>query len=117
MSDCRSNCPILEGGLCPRHHIHKTVQWVQLCIRKKKYWDAWEKGAGPGQMNRGRLSIPTVNSHIGDILAKRFESIGLMPVPGCPCKELQNRLNNMTPEAVMSDLPGLSVKLRNSAKK
>jgi hypothetical protein len=39
---------------CDRHQCHKTKRWVELCKRDQSlgggYWQAWEQGQGPGQL-------------------------------------------------------------------
>jgi hypothetical protein len=110
-------CDIPNGGYCKRHGIQKSAHWVVLCTTRPKYFQAWEDGYGPGQ-NMPRIRVrESINSHIGDIIARRFERIGFHPIPGCPCKDIQNRLNSMTPESVLSDLEGWTRKLRGSARK
>lgn len=121
MSDCRENCPIINGGFCERHQAIKSITWVKLCTSKEKYFLAWESGKGPGQENVIRrqrdIKRQKFNSNIGNILARRFESIGIKAIQGCPCKNLQNRLNSMSPESILSDVKGWSQRLRLSAKK
>lgn len=48
--DCRDNCPIPNGGYCPRHKTKKVAPWVRLCITRPDYWRLWEAGRGPGQL-------------------------------------------------------------------
>lgn len=56
-------------------------------------------------------------SGIGDILARRFEKIGFVPIPGCPCKQVQSELNATSPAAVMSDIDGWATKVQRSARR
>jgi len=37
------------NGFCARHGIYKHPPWVRLCQTKQAYFDAWERGTGPGQ--------------------------------------------------------------------
>lgn len=46
---CRTDCPIIGGGRCPRHGLEKTAVWVRLCVSRDNYFLAWEEGRGPGQ--------------------------------------------------------------------
>ena len=43
----RCVCPI--AGFCSRHGIHKPNHFHKLCQRGGDYWQAWERGRGPGQ--------------------------------------------------------------------
>jgi len=36
-------------GDCSRHKMFKHPTWVRLCQTKQDYFDAWERGTGPGQ--------------------------------------------------------------------
>lgn len=47
-------CVCSGGGFCERHGIHKTAQWRELCATRADYFEAWERGIGPGQ--RGTAS-------------------------------------------------------------
>jgi len=58
MTDCRDNCPIPDGGDCPRHGIFKPAHWVRLCREKERYWQAWEEGRGPGQARPEKQAYP-----------------------------------------------------------
>lgn len=41
---------IPRGGYCPRHKVAKSILGVKYCQTKPGYWDAWERGMGPGQI-------------------------------------------------------------------
>jgi hypothetical protein len=47
---CSCNPPV-DGNVffCERHQCEKTLHWFRLCSTKAKYFNAWEKGRGPGQ--------------------------------------------------------------------
>jgi len=51
VSDCRADCPIPNGGDCPRHGVRKTATWVRLCRTREDYWRLWEAGRGPGRQS------------------------------------------------------------------
>lgn len=42
-------CTIPEGGWCKYHEVSKSAHWVQLCIHRPQYRQAWNAGRGPGQ--------------------------------------------------------------------
>lgn len=44
-TDCE-NCIVY----CTRHGIKKPQSWIKLCKTNKAYFNAWEKGTGPGQV-------------------------------------------------------------------
>jgi glycosyltransferase involved in cell wall biosynthesis len=46
MTDCNCEHP----GWCERHGIRKTAHWHHLCKTNERYFNAWEKGCGPGQL-------------------------------------------------------------------
>ena len=129
-----TGCTCKNPGFCERHQVEKGKHWHHLCQTSEKYFKLWEEGNGPGQKitkkvigqfivkpndmgQPAKIKRELYTSHIGDILARRFESIGIKPIKGCPCKDLQGRLNTMSPAAVMSDLQGWATRLHNSAKK
>lgn len=45
MTKCE--CPI--AGICQRHRITKSDHWHRLCQEHESYFQAWERGTGPGQ--------------------------------------------------------------------
>lgn len=45
----KTDCTCTTPGFCKRHGIEKSAHWVHLCQTEKSYFDAWEKGRGPGQ--------------------------------------------------------------------
>lgn len=118
----KTGCVCEKAGYCERHKVNKNEHWYKLCCTRIDYWNAWERGAGLGQFLKP-ISMPrirkreSINSHIGDIIASRFEQLGIVPVKGCPCKDLQDKLNKTSPEAVLSDINGWSKKLQRSARK
>lgn len=113
-----TGCQCESPGYCERHSILKTPHWHHLCQTREDYFLAWEEGRGPGQVSTmRRQKRKVINSGIGDILAKHFESIGIVAVPGCPCKQIRGQLNQMTPDQVASDLDGWAQKIQRSAKK
>lgn len=42
-------CQCPNAGYCERHRVLKSEHWHKLCQHDQKYFDAWEKGTGPGQ--------------------------------------------------------------------
>lgn len=46
-TDCE-NCIVY----CTRHGIKKPQSWIKLCKTNKAYFNAWEKGTGPGQTEK-----------------------------------------------------------------
>lgn len=112
-----NTCECTGPGFCQRHGINKNATWVRLCKISKSYWDAWERGQGPGQLPVVARQAEIIYSGIGDILARRFSSLGIVPVPGCPCKDVQRKLNSMPVSSVESNLEGLAKDLQRSAKK
>ena len=78
---------------CPRHKINKTQHWKKLCQTKPAYFEAWEKGIGPGQ---NKVWDPSQKSRgLGDTVAKITSAIGIKPCGGC--KERQDKLNKLIP--------------------
>jgi hypothetical protein len=44
-----TNCECKLAGFCARHNVKKNAHWHSLCQSKPRYFDAWERGEGPGQ--------------------------------------------------------------------
>lgn len=44
-----TKCECKFAGFCSRHGVEKNPKLVDLCQRKRNYFDAWEEGRGPGQ--------------------------------------------------------------------
>ena len=40
-------CPV--AAYCDRHRTEKNSHWHRLCQTRPDYFDAWERGRGPGQ--------------------------------------------------------------------
>lgn len=93
MTDCRLQCPIVDGGFCDRHHCRKTAQWVQLCVTKDRYYAAWEAGRGPGQLTQA----PRKARGLGDTIAAVTRWFGIKQC--CGCKRRQRWFNRMWPYA------------------
>lgn len=73
--DCRTLCPIPQGGTCQRHGVRKTPQWVRLCLTRPDYFAAWEEGRGPGQhFVRTPEQITARRERIKEARAKTIES-------------------------------------------
>lgn len=94
MNTCRTNCPIVGGGWCPTHDIHKYKRWVELCIERDNYFAAWEEGRGPGQQ-REVLGLPQRKKPggAGTELHKLLQKIGLREREGCKCKSHVNQMD------------------------
>lgn len=45
-----TSCECHLAGYCNRHRCKKTFNQVKLCQTNPKYWEAWENGKGPGQI-------------------------------------------------------------------
>lgn len=63
---------------CTRHGINKPDHWITLCKTNEAYFDAWEKGTGPGQ------NIPLVPKtecphHVDNVCSLASE------IAGTPC--------------------------------
>lgn len=114
MSDCRQNCPIPDGGFCPRHGVRKLAVWVRLCRHKAKYWKAWEEGRGIGQGVEHPI-IP-LNSHVGDILEELFTKWGMQAIPTCGCAALKWAMNCTPAEEILAELPRWASRLQKSAR-
>lgn len=84
MTDCREDCPIIGGGMCPRHNVRKHAAWVQLCITRPKYFESWESGRGPGQLiPTGERRPATISNGAGTEVTKLFRSWGMSACGGC----------------------------------
>lgn len=44
-----TGCECEQPGFCVRHGVHKSQHWHHLCQTRENYFDAWERGRGPGQ--------------------------------------------------------------------
>jgi len=98
-------CECELSGWCKRHNIRKPDAWIKLCRTKPKYFEAWERGRGPGQQLKVRQSIAGVQynhwaplhyyavKHAGDwnqSKAKQWYRKWVSRIPnrnGCGCKE------------------------------
>jgi hypothetical protein len=43
-------CPL--AGYCDRHEMNKNIHYHNLCQNHQGYFNAWEKGMGPGQKGK-----------------------------------------------------------------
>ena len=108
-------CQCTGAGWCERHRVNKDEVLVRLCQRRGDYWEAWEQGRGPGQLNRvppSQMGIKPVNlpqkrEGWGDNVTKALKKIGItedrykevkamfgLP-PTCGCPQRREWLNKV----------------------
>lgn len=89
--ECRRDCPIAAGGVCPRHGIKKTAHWVLLCRTRDAYFRAWEERRGPGQhklpTESGIVDRPAKSPSAWMTCDHRREALAEVPArtAGCGC--------------------------------
>ena len=86
-----SECEGCKPGWCERHKVTKSERLAELCGHPlhPSYWEAWEKGYGPGQKASG----------LGDVVAKAINTVTdgrLKPCGGCG--QRREKLNALTPK-------------------
>lgn len=64
-------CQCPHPGYCTRHNIVKPPSFWKLCRTHIKYFNAWEKGRGPGQ-RLGADSPPRVPGLDPEIIQQRI---------------------------------------------
>lgn len=90
--------------------MHKTPHWHHLCQTRKDYFEAWERGNGPGQMAGGQspgVGHAEQGSGLGDKVEKLLTSVGItedrykqikqmfgLP-PRCNCRQRKEWLNKV----------------------
>ena len=99
---CRKDCPIPNGGVCPRHGFHKYARWVELCRTRDDYFQSYEDGRGPGsgprfQPDRPRNSPKGPGSQLSRLLGRccEFPHIDVMNEWGIAgCQEHRQEIIN-----------------------
>lgn len=101
------DCQCELAGYCERHRVRKATRLIELCQQRGAYWEAWERGDGPGQgepaMQREPKLEPPYNHwcklHYYPVVhaedwderkAKRFYCGWVIAIPnsrGCQCRE------------------------------
>lgn len=91
-------CPV--AGFCERHKIHKHEAWHRLCQTRQDYFNAWEKGKGPGQMSSDAPYKPKRQriKGVGDFLHSALEKWGIKEEYGCSCESHRVSLNAWGPK-------------------
>lgn len=85
-----TGCECREAGWCDRHKMFKTPNLVALCQCSDKYFNAWERGEGPGQLKRGKRRVVTQQA-----ITKAFgPGSELNSILGCGCG-FKNYLDQM----------------------
>jgi hypothetical protein len=59
-----TGCECTGPGFCERHGVAKGITLYRLCQNDERYWQAWEKGRGPGQ-HKGTPREPRLRPPIG----------------------------------------------------
>lgn len=72
-----TDCECELAGYCARHKVKKPSQWVDFCQNDSRYFDAWERGEGPGQQVVGAGSPPVARKSKQRVRASREEVIEL----------------------------------------
>jgi hypothetical protein len=89
-------CPI--AGYCPRHKCEKVPHWHWLCKTQPDYFDAWERGEGPGQIQAGDGLGPGRRLGLGDVVAWAIRRATLGRLRICePCSRRKAWLNRHFP--------------------
>lgn len=94
-----------NNGFCSRHNVSKSKHWISLCQTKPSYFQAWERGVGPGQSktSQPRKWTPKDTSRgLGDTIAKITNLFGIKPCGGC--KERQGILNEWLPYGTQTNM-------------
>jgi hypothetical protein len=75
MNDCQCS---LEAGHCDRHRVYKTARWKELCRLREDYFQAWEEGRGPGQVNSPQ-NRPKARRRRIQISSRRVRAVPTLP--------------------------------------
>lgn len=112
MTDCECKGP----GFCKRHGISKNEAWYRLCKTRPKYFNAWEKGAGPGQNipKDERQGPPTPGP--GTELTKIFSWFGLNGSASCHCTSHAAEMDRWGPDRCEKNLAIIVQWLADEAK-
>lgn len=114
-----TGCECTLAGYCKRHHVQKHSGWLSLCQNRADYFEAWEKGRGPGQngsepvqeltleiLNKlramwgelHRYALLRWNNWSEDEARKWFEQWQLrLPITGCGCRKHWRELLRTNP--------------------
>ena len=90
---------------CERHQCEKGRAAVMLCKAGGKYWEAWEKGVGPGQpgsLRPRKVKVKKKKPGLGDRLSKALSMAGITEERvsewlgrPCGCAARRERLNRL----------------------
>lgn len=101
MNDCQCNIP--NGGWCERHQVDKGPNWVRLCRTRPPYWNAWEKGTGPGQRRNGK-GVKGFRGGPGTELHNILASCGIKEDLNCECRSRRRKMNKWGPDKCREEL-------------
>jgi hypothetical protein len=89
---CECNC----AGYCERHKVNKTNLLHRKCQEGGEFWQAWEKGRGPGQ-DREQAPIPAKPMGVGSHLKRILSLDGYAAYGGCGCTDRAVTMNAWGP--------------------
>ena len=110
-----TDCQCVLAGHCTRHDVDKTKHLLHLCQTRQDYFDAWEQGRGPGQLNsvdkarrRKIITKRQSTSEVGKKLwAELFTKVNdissleaweeKIPKYGCDCKQFYQHWKKLNP--------------------
>ncbi len=90
-------CECIAPGYCERHNCNKTQHHFTLCKNRIDYFNAYERGVGPGQ----RKLMPVPRQFVvglGDVAAFLIRLVTFGRLKMCPdCKARKARWNRACP--------------------
>ena len=116
MNDCQCTGP----GWCERHQMLKTTALVRMCKTNKKYWDAWESGAGPGRYSAvasAAGTAPAPDGGPGTELTRLLAKVGIKYTENCPCKDRSRIMDAWGTRKCRDSIPQIVVWMREEAQK
>jgi hypothetical protein len=117
-----TGCQCTEAGWCERHQVQKSEHLVALCQGNESYFDAWEKGRGPGQLKRDPnakarvIQRPRPSHGPGTELKKLLKLFGIFSKGGCDCAKHAMVMDQMGPGRCLEKIDTIIGWLEKEAK-
>ena len=111
-TDCQCTGPVNGEPWfwCKRHKCRKTKHWQELCRNRPAYFQAWEKGMGPGQSRASESIIAASNSQgkvsvgAGTELKRLLHWLGIVPTFGCGCGVKASLMDERGPDWCLENM-------------
>lgn len=93
-----TKCQCTEPGWCERHQCYKDEHFFHICQTHEGYFQKWEEGRGPGQVDpSGHHSVSAV-CNCGCQLKHLLAKFWIVNRAGCQCAKHADQMDQWGPD-------------------